>query len=257
MNIINVLLLKRNIKEDFISQLLNISSKNIYKRINKLRKFGYLILYAPKEGYSLVRNIGPLNKYEIKASINENLDICKKIKCYKKINSTQTLTKEFAEKGFKEGLIVFSDIQTKGYGRNKDMWESNIGGLWFSILLRPKIPPNAVYKLLFLFSNAIKNIVEENYNIDCEMKWPNDILVYGKKLAGTIIEMSVDSNNILEWIVIGIGINVNNNLSEYLETTAISIKSILKREINITKFISLLLKKIDILYKDFINETKQ
>jgi BirA family biotin operon repressor/biotin-[acetyl-CoA-carboxylase] ligase len=197
-----------------------------------------------------MKNNDFFNKREIETVVNKGLKICKTLKFYKKITSTQTIAKEQANKGFHEGLIVIAEQQTKGYGRNKAIWSSNAGGLWFSMLLRPKIRPSEASKLTLLLSNALKIVLEEKYKLDSEIKWPNDVLVFGKKIAGILIEMSAEQN-IINWIVAGVGININNDLPKELESTSISLKNILKKEVSRTEFIAEFLVKFENLYFNF------
>jgi BirA family biotin operon repressor/biotin-[acetyl-CoA-carboxylase] ligase len=157
-----------------------------------------------------------------------------------------------AEEGFNEGIIVVSKRQTAGYGRMKRVWSSNIGGLWFSMLLKPKIYSGEASKLALLLSIILKRILEQKYKIISEVKWPNDILVYRKKLAGIIIETSVEDGTI-NWIVAGVGININNDFPEYLEDSSISLKKILKIRINRAEFMTVFLAEFE---KEYINFQK-
>jgi BirA family biotin operon repressor/biotin-[acetyl-CoA-carboxylase] ligase len=186
----------------------------------------------------------------MKIKLKKRLNIFKAIKYYKVLTSTQSCVKELAKKGLKEGFIVVAETQTCGYGRHKKSWSSNVGGLWFSVLLRPSISPNDVPKLALLLSIAVNVTLEEYYGIDSQIKWPNDVLVLGKKLAGIIIETSVEQN-ILKWVVAGVGINVNNSLPEDLENISITLKSILKKEVDKIDFLSILLANFEKLYLNF------
>jgi BirA family biotin operon repressor/biotin-[acetyl-CoA-carboxylase] ligase len=200
-----------------------------------------------------MRNNSFFNEHEIEAAINKKLNMYRTIKFYKETTSTQTIAKEQADKGFHEGLIFIAEQQTKGYGRNKAIWSSNIGGLWFSMLLKPKIRVNEVSKLTLLLSNAIKIVLKEKYTVSSEIKWPNDVLVLGKKIAGVLIEMSAEQN-IINWIVAGVGININNSLPKKLESTSISLKNVLKKDVSRTEFITEFLMKFDDLYLNFQKE---
>ncbi|MDR0890629.1 MAG: biotin--[acetyl-CoA-carboxylase] ligase [Endomicrobium sp.] len=181
-----------------------------------------------------------------------NIGIFNVIKYYKKTKSTQIILKNFANSGYKEGLVVVAEQQTMGYGRNGNTWSSSIGGAWFSILLKPKINPRDTKDLLILLSIAIKNILEKIYHLDCEMKWPNDVLIYGKKIAGSMIEMEIEeTTKEIKWAVAGIGINVNNDLPEELLATAISLKRVIKQTINIYDIIIYFISEFTNLYTRF------
>jgi BirA family biotin operon repressor/biotin-[acetyl-CoA-carboxylase] ligase len=183
------------------------------------------------------KNSNIFDEYEIEARLKKHLNICKTIKYYKELPSTQLAVKKLAEKGFEEGFVVVAEEQTNGYGRIKRVWNSNVGGLWFSILLKPCIRPDEVSKLTLLLSIALKRTLERKYRIDSEIKWPNDVLVCDKKIAGIIIEMSAEQDRI-NWIVAGIGININNNLPKDLENISVSLKDILKIEIDRAEFMA-------------------
>lgn len=250
MSIIEILSTEKYISGNEISKFLGVSRVAVHKQINEFKKMGYAIGSSSK-GYILIKN-GKLlfNEYEIKTNLRKQLDICKTIKYYEEITSTQTAVKKLAEKGFGEGIIVVAEKQTKGYGRIKRMWNSNAGGLWFSMLLKPVISPDESSKLSLLLSIALKRIFEKEYGIGSEIKWPNDILIFGKKVAGIIIEMSAEQDAI-NWIVAGIGININNSLPENLENISISLKTVLKKEIDRAEFMAAFLTEFENLYFDF------
>jgi BirA family biotin operon repressor/biotin-[acetyl-CoA-carboxylase] ligase len=249
MSIIEILSTEKYISGSEIGRFLGISRDAVHKRINRLRQIGYTIKSSSK-GYIIVKKCKFFNEYEIESNLKKPLNICKTIKYYKETVSTQTIVKKFAEEDFGEGLVIIAEKQTKGYGRIKRVWSSNEGGLWFSLLLKPVIRPNESSKLSLLFSIALNRIIEKKYKISSEIKWPNDILIRGKKVAGIIIEMSVEQN-IINWVAAGIGVNINNSLPEDLKNTSISIKEILKREIDRAKFLAAFLTEFESLYSNF------
>ncbi|MDR0956550.1 MAG: biotin--[acetyl-CoA-carboxylase] ligase [Endomicrobium sp.] len=196
------------------------------------------------------KSVSFFNECEIKSNINKQLSICKIIKYYKSLSSTQTTVKRLARKGFKEGTVVIAEQQTNSYGRIKRKWDSRSGGLWFSVLLRPLMRLEEVSRISLLLSIALSITLEKNYKVDSEIKWPNDVLVFGKKIAGIIIEISAEQD-LVNWVAVGIGINISNDLPKNLEDTAIALKTILKRGINKTEFFAALLINFENLYLDF------
>jgi BirA family biotin operon repressor/biotin-[acetyl-CoA-carboxylase] ligase len=172
-----------------------------------------------------------------------------KIEHYYEVDSTQPIAKEFAMKGADEGFIVMATKQTKGYGRIKRVWSSNIGGLFASIILRPKIHPKDASKLALLSGIAL-NMTLCEYRIDSNIKWPNDLIVNNKKIAGVLIEMAAQSDRV-DWVVVGIGMNINNELPSDLCDTAITLKSVLKKDIDSFEFLTILLKNFEKLYISF------
>ncbi len=249
MNIIEILSTKEYISESEIGRFLGISRAAVHKQINRLRQIGYTIKSSSR-GDIIIKKCKLFNEYEIEVSLKKPLNICKMIKCYKETASTQTAVKKLAEKNFGEGVVVIAEKQTKGYGRIKRVWNSNEGGLWFSMLLKPAIRPDESSRLSLLFSIALNRILEKKYGISSEIKWPNDILICGKKVAGIIIEMSAEQD-IINWVAAGIGVNINNSLPEDLKNISISIKEVLKREIDRAEFIAAFLTEFEGLYFNF------
>jgi BirA family biotin operon repressor/biotin-[acetyl-CoA-carboxylase] ligase len=230
--------------------LLNVSRAAVHKQINVLRKNGYVIL-SSKKGYTLVKKADVLNENEIKSFFKKIPSIAEKIICYDKINSTQTKIKTLAETN--RGLVICAQEQTQGYGRRKRRWSSNSGGLWFSFLLKPKISPNDAPKIALLISVAISRVFEKKYNLNSQIKWPNDILVNGKKICGIITEMSVEDSSI-NWIAVGVGINVSNALPEELKNESASLKGILKIEVCRAELLADILQEIDKVCGEFVKD---
>jgi len=140
--------------------------------------------------------------------------------------STQTLAKAGAAAGLPEGHLWIAETQTKGRGRLERSWESGYGGLWFSLLLRPKMPASRVPPLTLIAGLAVKQAVQKISRVDAKLKWPNDLLVHRhgawKKCAGILTEMSGQMDR-TEWVVIGVGLNVNNTISKDLSERAASL----------------------------------
>lgn len=137
---------------------------------------------------------------------------------------------ELAAEGCSDFTVVVADIQTKGHGRLTRKWVSSEGGLYFTVVLRPEIPPALSYRLNFAASLTLARILRNMFHIDAKVKWPNDILVNDKKISGMLSEMNVDANKVLS-VNIGIGINVNNDQGTE-EPMASSLKKILGRDIS-------------------------
>ncbi|MDR1511768.1 MAG: biotin--[acetyl-CoA-carboxylase] ligase [Endomicrobium sp.] len=204
----------------------------------------------PSVNCVFVRSNRIYREYEIKTNFIGQSSLYKTIRYYKKLESTQIIVKELAEEGFGEGIVVIAGKQTGSYGRNKKKWVSDIGGLWFSTLLKPMMYPNEISKLMLLLGIAVGRVFEKRYKISPEIRWPNDVLVFGKKVAGIVTEMSVKQNKI-SWVAAGVGININNRLPEYLESVSISLKGILKKKVNALEFISTFFNEFELLYFDF------
>ena len=178
------------------------------------------------------------------------------IKKYREISSTQDKAKELALHGCAEWTVVVSDIQLKGRGRLKRKWVSGKGGLYFSIVLYPEINdmPLLLFKSAISICDAIRKL-----GIKAELKWPNDVLVDGKKICGILLESSISTK--LNYGLLGIGVNVNNAIGKEINQTATSIKRELKEEISADELLNQILyefnKNINLTDKKTIEEWKK
>lgn len=170
-----------------------------------------------------------------------------KIYHFKSLTSTQDKAKEFAKKGL--GNVVFiSDIQTKGRGRFNRKWHSTKGGLWMSILLKPKNIENMRY-LTFAAAIAVVKSIKKITNLNTNIKWPNDVHYKGKKLCGILTEGIFGREN---YAVVGIGINVTQTeFPNEIKNIAISLKRINKKTINIEKLTKKIIDEFFILYNNY------
>ncbi len=232
-----------------IGKALGVSRAAVHKQINMLRQKGFIIDSSQK-GYKLVKNGDFFDEKAVFARLKYALSVCKQIKHYPKIDSTQTKIKQFAQKNEPEGLIVVADTQTAAYGRMKREWSSAAGGLWFSILLKPKIRPDEASRMAIAISIALNRALEVYLGIKTEIKWPNDILYKGKKLSGIIIEMSAEQD-IVNWVAAGIGVNANNKLPKTLANTSISLNEIKGAAIDKPGLLAAFFNEFESVYKDF------
>lgn len=159
-----------------------------------------------------------------------------------KITSTQTVAKDIAAIFPKENILITAATQTQGKGQYERTWSSNPGGLYFTLLLRPKKMSN-LRDLSYQTGKALARTLEIEYGLKTQIKLPNDVLaLHGKtykKIAGILIE-SQSTNKNLNLLLVGVGINVNNKLPEDLEAT--SIKQIKKSAQNIDALLENFLK---------------
>ena len=176
-----------------------------------------------------------------------------KIIRYKKISSTNTKAKTLAEKQATEWTVVVSEVQTHGRGRSGRSWKSPKGGLWFSLIIRPKVPIDRIPLLQFLFANALRKGIEEVYGVQSEVKWPNDLVVGGKKLAGVLIETKISGPELV-YAIVGIGLNVNLT-AEQLPTGATSIFLVKKKRFSLEKTLSSILTVLKRYYETFREES--
>jgi BirA family biotin operon repressor/biotin-[acetyl-CoA-carboxylase] ligase len=249
MNILGILKSKKNISENAIGEVLGISRAAVHKQINALKQLGYTINSSPK-GYILVDNKVLFNEYEIECRLGKTLKVCKTLRYYRKLPSTQMVIKKLATNGFDEGLVIVADEQTSGYGRMEKPWSSNKGGLWFSMLLKPSMHPNEIAEIALLLGIALNRTLNGKYSLKSLIKWPNDVLVNNKKIAGMLVEMSAELDKV-NWVVAGVGVNINNRLPEALKDSSISLKDVMKKEINRAEFMAEFLSIFENLYVDF------
>jgi len=193
---------------------MGISRTAVWKYINAIRKDGYKILSSPRRGYSLDSKVEPFNGYEVSSRCNTK-KIGKKIIFLDCIHSTNAYLKALADSGEEEGTVVIADEQTCGRGRLGRSWVSKKGkGIWMSILLRPNVAPQKIQIITLAASVAVVKALER-FNIkELGIKWPNDVLLYGKKLCGILTEMSAEADR-AEYLVVGIGINTSSRLEDF------------------------------------------
>jgi len=138
---------------------------------------------------------------------------------------------------------VVSEVQTQGRGRSGRTWKSPKGGLWFSLIIRPKIPIDRIPLLQFWVANALRKGIEEVYGVQSEVKWPNDLVVNWKKLAGILIETKISGPELV-YAIVGIGLNVNLTAEE-LPTGATSIFLTRKKRFSLEKTLSSILTVLE------------
>ena len=177
---------------------------------------------------------------------------------FNSVSSTQDTARELAEKGVREGVVV-ADTQTGGKGRLGRVWYSPSGGLWFSIILRPKIEPMYCIRLVPIFGLAVANAIRTVTGLDALIKWPNDVVIDGKKICGILIE-SETLDDSLKYVIIGVGINVNIDPKELppdVRADATSLSEKLGKTVDKKKVLKELLAELKYAYKRFLKrETK-
>ncbi len=191
-----------------------------------------------------------INSEEITKNLKTEI-IGKKAYFFEKVPSTNLFAKQLIQKKAKEGTIVISDIQTSGRGRKNRTWYSPPGGLWFSVILYPEICPKRGMLITMAVSISVAQAIKKITGLDLEIKWPNDLLFKEKKVCGILTEINADFNKI-NYAIVGIGINVNNEIDEDLKNIAFSLKQELGLEISRLKLLRSILKNLDKNYKKLI-----
>ena len=245
----------KNAGSDFISGEsiageLKISRTAVWKHIRKLRENGYEILSRERCGYKLKDAPDLLLPSEVQIGLETEI-IGKEMHYYPSVDSTNRVAKALAYHGAEEGTIVVAEEQTGGKGRLDRTFYSPRGkGIWFSVILRPKILPKDAPKCTLMAAVAVVEAMNR-FNLKAGIKWPNDIMFDGRKLVGILTEMTGEIGKI-SYIVIGVGINVNINRDEFpedLRDIAASLSEISGGEISRVKFFRAVLEEFDKLYR--------
>ncbi|MDQ0299411.1 BirA family biotin operon repressor/biotin-[acetyl-CoA-carboxylase] ligase [Salibacterium salarium] len=199
-----------------ISTKLGISRTAVWKHIEELRKNGYELEAVPRKGYRLTHAPDLASIDEIKASLHTE-HFGTSIVYKKKVTSTQEVAHELARNEAEEGTVVVAETQYKGKGRMNREWHSPSGtGLWFSLIVRPDIIPQKAPQLTLMTAVAVTEGIMEATGIQAQIKWPNDILIDGKKIAGILTEMQSEPDRV-QAIIIGIGLNINQQVEHFPE----------------------------------------
>ncbi|SFL62904.1 BirA family transcriptional regulator, biotin operon repressor / biotin-[acetyl-CoA-carboxylase] ligase [Methanobrevibacter olleyae] len=237
------LLLSHNvISEEDAEKLDSINDENIEKSIKEL-------------GFGKTEHI-------TKEKITKNLEtevMGKEILCFRKVFSTNSIAKFLANHSAEEGTVLISEIQTKAKGRLGKKWESPEGGVWMSLILRPKVPPAKIGLITLATGVAIAKSIK-SLGVDAKIKWPNDVLIHGDKISGVLTEVNATFNDI-DWVVVGVGIDSNLKLEDFSEDIRIGTTTLteeLPTKVDENELISIFLNEFEEiynLYKDGKTET--
>src|SRR5580700_7329206 len=198
-----------------LSQKLGISRAAVWAHIRELRALGYEIEASPHLGYRLLNVPDVLHSDHLLSSLGRTKVIGRDIHVFEQTTSTNDLVEKLARDGVREGVVVFAESQTRGRGRLGRKWISPTRkGLWFSILLRPNLRPQETTQLTVASATALRRAIVSETHLQPEIKWPNDILINGKKVAGILTEMSAELDRVRH-VIPGIGIDVNQDAHEF------------------------------------------
>lgn len=195
-----------------LSELFNCSRMAIWKHIEELREQGFRIDSMHRKGYRLLTEIDPIHTKEWESRLTTKF-LGKELIYYPVVESTQTIAHQLAREGKSEGTCVIADRQTGGRGRLGRKWQSPAGvGIWSSFIIRPNLPLESVSQMTLVVAAAVAKTLA-CFGYDPEIKWPNDILLNGKKVCGILTELQGDIDRV-KYMVIGIGINVDQRAHE-------------------------------------------
>ncbi len=195
-----------------LSDVLKISRVAVWKHIKKIQTLGYKIESKQKLGYRLVNETEKLLPWEITTNLKTKI-IGKRVHYFEEIDSTQNFAQQIAADKKENGTIVIAEKQTSGRGRLDRKWTSPKGGIWFSLIIHPKFDVSSSTLIPILSAVALSKSIKKILGVETEVKWPNDIILNGKKVAGILVDASVQANNI-EYLILGIGINFDIDIKK-------------------------------------------
>ena len=231
-----------------LSKALKVTRASIWKHMESLRKDGYDIEAQPHLGYRLLKTPDRLSANEIKWDLNTKI-LGKEIISYKTVDSTNDKAYRLAEEGAKEGTVVIAEEQTKGKGRLGRKWSSPKGGIYLSLILRPKFMPTEVSKLTLVAAVSVAQAIKDTTGLRVSIKWPNDVLIGKNKLCGILTELKAEQDA-TSFVVLGIGMNINTKVSS-LPKNSTSISRELGKNFSKVEIAKALLKNIESHYKQF------
>jgi BirA family biotin operon repressor/biotin-[acetyl-CoA-carboxylase] ligase len=236
-----------------LAGLLGLSRAAVWKRINRLKASGYAIEGSPRRGYRLLGLPDKLLPAEIMEGLKTRY-LRGPIHHFDSLPSTNDLAKELGSKDAAEGSLVVAESQTKGRGRLGREWDSPpAAGLYVSLLLRPLLPPTEMPQITLTAAVAVVRALRRSAGLTPGIKWPNDLLVDGKKLGGILTEMETESDRIRH-LVVGLGLNINNReFPPPLNLTATSLVLATGSSISRREILQAWLEEFEALYDLFLN----
>ncbi len=198
-----------------LAEQLGISRAAVSAHVQDLRAVGYDIEVSPHRGYRLVSAPDLLHADDLLARLGETKVIGRDIQVFQQTTSTNDVVEKLARDEVAEGVVVFAESQTRGRGRLGRRWHSPSGkGLWFSMLLRPQMRPEAATRITVASGTALNRAIAAHTALKPEIKWPNDILLQGRKVAGILTELTAELDRI-RYVNLGIGVDVNLTASDF------------------------------------------
>ncbi|KAF0818781.1 Biotin operon repressor [Bacillus sp. ZZV12-4809] len=240
----------------YLADLIGCSRTAVWKHIEELRKEGFELEAVRRKGYRIIKTPEKVTPDEIRLGLQTET-LGRQIHHEESVDSTQKIAHRLAYEGAQEGTIVIAEEQLSGRGRMDRRWHSpKSTGIWMSVILRPNIPPPKAPQLTLITAVAVVQAIEELTDLSPQIKWPNDILMNGKKVTGILTELQADADRIIS-IIIGIGINVNQQLDDYpdeLKEVATSLSIEKGEKLSRAELIKILLGKLENLYKLYLEK---
>jgi BirA family biotin operon repressor/biotin-[acetyl-CoA-carboxylase] ligase len=231
-----------------LAHKLQVTRATIWARIEDLRSAGYDIEASPHLGYRLLSAPDLLHADDLYSRLARTKVVGRDIRVFEETSSSNDVVARLARDGLKEGLVVFAESQTKARGRLGRRWLAPARkGLWFSLLLRPELRPHEATRLTIASATAVRRAIAAQTGLRAEIKWPNDILVGGKKAAGILTELYAELERV-QYVILGIGIDVNLNATDFpadLRSLATSLKIELGKTVSRPELAVRVLQELD------------
>lgn len=237
------------ISGESVSNELGITRSAVWKHIKELRVMGYEIFSSQKEGYKLTRTSNKLLPYEIHKKLKTQF-IGKKIRYLENTPSTIWVGKQMCSEGDvgrMHGMVIIAEEQTGGIGRMGRAWASPSGGIWITVVLKPRVPIDHVFMITMAGSIAVARAIRKEFDIGALIKWPNDIYIGNKKVAGLLLELAAEADTV-HYCLLGIGIDVNVTLSQFspsLQKDITSISAEVGHEVDRASLLARILKEFE------------
>ena len=239
-----------------ISRRLKVTRTAVWKRVKRLRTLGYEIEASTRSGYRLIRSPDLLTPSEVKPLLTTKW-MGKTIHYFRSIDSTNSKAYQLALEGAEEGEVVIAESQVKGRGRLGRHWFSpSFLNLYLSVILRPQIPPHQASLITLMAAVATANAIEKYSGLLPLIKWPNDILIRDRKVAGLLNEIHSEMDRI-HFVILGIGVNLNMDgkmFSKEIRGVATSLKREMGQTISRKAFLQSLLEELESWYEIFLKE---
>jgi BirA family biotin operon repressor/biotin-[acetyl-CoA-carboxylase] ligase len=209
-----------------LSELLQCSRTAVWKHIEGLRKQGYLFSAVPRKGYKLLSKPEVLNAAKLMTGM-ETKTFGRVLRIYDEVDSTQNIAHGLVRQGEAEGTLVLAEQQNAGRGRMGRNWFSPKGkGIWMSLILKPTIAMQFTPQLTLLAAVALCRAIQAYVPHQVGIKWPNDLLIRGRKVSGILLESSAEDER-LNYVIVGMGISANLTAEDYPEELRLKATSLL------------------------------
>ncbi|MFS0656553.1 biotin--[acetyl-CoA-carboxylase] ligase [Bacillus sp. 179-C3.3 HS] len=245
--------------QDFVSSQqicdeLGCSRTAVWKHIEDLRKEGYEVEAVRRKGYRLLHKPDKISEDEILFGL-ETEEFGRHIYFQEQVSSTQLIAHDLVNEGVPHGTLVVSDHQTEGKGRLQRTWYSpNSTGIWMSFIVRPDIPLHQAPQMTLLASVAITEAIRQQTGLSASIKWPNDIMLNGKKVVGILTELKAEADQV-HAVIIGPGINVNQTVDDFpddLKDIATSLRMELGKKVDRAALIQSIMYHFEKRYDEYV-----